>query len=108
MAKVKYIYSGAPSWVTLREKDKKGKSIQTEVPLRTGAVAELDPENPYVASLLDRGLLAKCTDAETSAEAPAEAPTEAPAETPGEALTEAPAEVSEFFTTETSSKKGRR
>ncbi|MDR0498392.1 MAG: hypothetical protein LBH03_01495 [Holophagales bacterium] len=57
MTKIKYIYTGAPSWVTLREKDASGKLTETEVPLRPGKIAELDPENPYVKSLIARNLL---------------------------------------------------
>jgi len=110
MEKIKYIYSGAPSWVTLREKDKKGKPVQTEIPLRPGAEVELDPTNPYVISLVGRGLLEKCKDADAPVEATAETPTDVTAETPApetlETLVEAPTD--EPPPTEISSKKGRR
>jgi hypothetical protein len=62
VAKVKYIYSGAPQCVTLRETDAKGKDIETEVVLRPGKEAVLDSESPYVKSLIARGHLKPVTD----------------------------------------------
>lgn len=58
MARVRYKYGGASTWVTLVETDPlTGKATEVEVPLRSGGEADLDPANPYVQSLISRGLL---------------------------------------------------
>jgi hypothetical protein len=57
VAKTKFTYSGAPTRLALREKDPKGKDARNEVSLQTGKAVELDADNPYVKSLVARGLL---------------------------------------------------